>query len=94
MSIGREDIEHLAKLSRIAISDKEIESLRNDLEEILAYVSEIKNVTTGEIVPAIGEHRNVLRIDGEPHKPEAYRESLLEALPVREGDRAKVKKIL
>lgn len=94
MTIQCKDIEHLAGLSRISVSDAEIEGLRHDLEEILAYVSEIKNVATGEIMSTVGEVRNVLRDDENPHEVGKYREDLLTALPSREGNRALVKKIL
>lgn len=94
MIIQRKDIEHLAELSRMSVSNTEIEGLRHDLEEILAYVSEIKDVTTEEIASTVGEIRNVLRDDENPHEVGKYSEDLLAALPSREGNRALVKKIL
>lgn len=94
MAISREDIEHLAKLSRVAVSEEEIERFQGDLEEILGYVSEIKNVSTGELEPVLGEHCNVLRDDTNPHDGGLHQEDLLNALPDREGNYARVKKIL
>ena len=55
MAIELKDVEHLAGLARIAVSDSEKEVLRHDLEEILAYVSEIKDVAAELGEPAVGE---------------------------------------
>ena len=41
----KEDISHLAQLSRIALSDSEAESLATDITSILGYVSEIEEIT-------------------------------------------------
>ncbi len=55
MAIEFKDVEHLARLARISISDSEKELLKHDLEEILAYVSQVKDITTNIGVPTVGE---------------------------------------
>ncbi len=94
MIIELKDVEHLAGLARISISDSEKELLRHDLEEILAYVSQVKDVATNIGVPIVGELRNVMREDREPHESLMFTEVLLSAAPAREGNRLLVKKIL
>lgn len=94
MTIELKDVEHLAGLARIAISDSEKEALRNDLEEILAYVSQVKEVATGALVSEVGELYNVLRSDEDPHESGIFTEPLLDAAPLRKGDHLVVKKIL
>ncbi len=94
MAIELKDVEHLAGLARISISDSEKELLRHDLEEILSYVSNIKEVTAEIPTPAAGELCNVLRIDAEPHESGIFTEALLSAAPARQGNRVVVKKIL
>jgi aspartyl-tRNA(Asn)/glutamyl-tRNA(Gln) amidotransferase subunit C len=91
----KEDIEHLAKLSRIAVTDSEAESLAESISNILGYVSEI-NERTGDIqrVPDVGAVYNVLREDGEPHEAGIYTEALLSTAPIRDGQYIVVKKIL
>lgn len=49
--ITSEDIKRLAALARIGISAEEAESLRADLDRILAYVSELSSVPTDGIEP-------------------------------------------
>ncbi len=91
----KEDIEHLAKLSRIAVTEEEAQALASDISSILGYVSEIENATAdtkGE--KKVGALYNVMREDGEPHEASLYTEDLLNNAPVRQGQYIKVKKIL
>lgn len=91
------DVEHLAGLARIAISNNEKELLRHDLEEILGYVSQVKNAEergSNAEEREKGELYNVMREDDEPHQAGLYTEDILKQAPSREGDRIAVKKIL
>lgn len=103
MAVELKDIEHLAGLARIAVSDSEKELLRHDLEEILAYVSKIKEVEGGQLTTdttsrtfdgMLGEIRNVMREDEGAHEGGIFTEDILKQAPMREGDRVLVKKIL
>ncbi|MFZ2253274.1 MAG: Asp-tRNA(Asn)/Glu-tRNA(Gln) amidotransferase subunit GatC [Minisyncoccia bacterium] len=91
----KEDIEHLAKLSRIAIRDDEAVELAEDISSILGYVSEIEEITgSGEVEKKIGALFNVMREDTDPHAAGLYTEDLLNLAPERDGQYVKVKKIL
>jgi len=91
--ITREDIEKLASLARIKITDEEKESMRTDIESILAYVGQVKDLsgTVKDESPAL---RNVMRDDVVTHTSGEFTESLLALAPSREGNYLKVKKIL
>ena len=91
----KEDIEHLAKLSRIAIRDDEAVELAEDITSILGYVSEIEEITGNvEVEKKIGALFNVMREDTDPHAAGLYTEDLLNLAPERDGQYVKVKKIL
>lgn len=91
----KEDIEHLAKLSRIAVSEEESVSLAEDMSSILGYVSEIDEITGEKLgEKEVGPLFNVMREDGEPHPAKVYTEDLLSLAPLRDGQYVKVKKIL
>jgi len=94
MAIEIKDIEHLAGLARIAISDSEKVLLQHDLEGILAYVSQVTAVTAEMGEPTAGELRNVMRADTLPHESGVFTEDILSQAPRREGNRLSVKKIL
>ena len=94
MVIELKDVEHLAGLARIAVSDDEKKILQHDLEEILAYVSQVREVTAELGAPEVGELRNVMREDSEPHEGGVFTEEVLKQAPSREGNRVFVKKIM
>ena len=94
MAIELKDVEHLAGLARIAVSDSEKDILRHDLEEILAYVSQVTKVTAELGTPTAGELCNVMREDTEPHEGGIFTEEILKQAPSRDGNRVFVKKIM
>jgi len=93
--IDKKDIEKLAELSRIEISLEEKEILAGDMDAIIEYVSEIKNVGGDlNIEPEAGILKNVMREDEDPHEKGKYTEDILREAPQKEGDYIKVKQIL
>lgn len=92
--IGKEDIEKLAELSRIEVTEEESAKFSKDIEAILAYVNELTEIATEEPVKEAGVLRNVMREDEKPHDTGHYTEALLSASPDREKNYFKVKKIL
>lgn len=91
----KKDIEHLAKLARIEVTDVEAEKLAGDITNVLTYVSHIEAVV-GDVSSEkkVGALYNVMREDGEPHEAGIYTEDLLNAAPERDGQYVKVKKII
>lgn len=94
MSIEIKDVEHLANLARVAISESEKEDLKNDLEEILSFVSQIKEASVETITPDVGAHYNMMRDDEHPHEGGIFSEDLLSSAPSRKENHIVVKKIL
>jgi aspartyl-tRNA(Asn)/glutamyl-tRNA(Gln) amidotransferase subunit C len=94
--ISADDVKKLARLSRLALSDGEVEKLQGDITSILAYVDAIQKVPLPEtVVPSPHlQLENVMREDGEPHAASAYTEKLLAQAPRRESNYLKVKKII
>lgn len=91
----KEDIEHLARLSRIAVTPSEVEALQGEISSILEYVSTIQvmaGTTLTEKVP--GAVSNVMRADVVTNEPGEYTEAIMRELPARAGEFMKVKKIL
>ena len=91
--ITSKDIQNLADLARIKISDKEAESLTAEIDSILEYVSQVKNISADSEteVPVL---KNVMRDDVVTHSAGEFTETLLSLSPDREGNYIKVKKIL
>jgi len=87
-------MKQLALLSRIELSDDELETLRGEMEHILGYVEKVGELAPAERVLDAGVHRNVMRDDGDVRSAGMYTETLVTAAPGREGDFIRVKKIL
>ncbi len=92
----RDDIIHLASLSRLALSDTELDSLEKDLPSILAYVSAVTAIAADEATeePHVGVRHNVFRTDEVTNEPGSYTEALLSEMPERAGQYLQVQKIL
>lgn len=91
------NIERLATLSRIYVSTKEQKTLKSDIDSILSYVKQIKDISAEKILkvgPGIGKLRNVMREDIEPHKSGVYTKELLNEAPSVKNDYIEVKKII
>ena len=51
MSVSSEQVQHIAKLARIAMSDDEIERLVPELNNILGWVEQLSEVNTDGVEP-------------------------------------------
>lgn len=95
--MNKEEVQKLAKLARIDISETEAESLSQEFGSILSYVGEIKNAPASHEATQDRSGyalRNVMREDANPHESGIYTEALLAEAPKRKGDYVEVKKIL
>lgn len=91
----KEDIAHLAALSRIRVSDEELGALQGEFDAILGYVAQINDaVDVAATDPVLPAHANVLRKDEVTNGAGEYTEDLLNAAPKRYGQYVEVKKIL
>ena len=51
MSITRDDVAHLARLSRLALSDEELDHLAPQLDQIISAVAQVQEVAAEGIPP-------------------------------------------
>ena len=65
MSVTNEQVRHIARLARIAMSDEEIERLGPELNNILGWVEQLGEVNTDGVEPltAVIEQKLRLRED-------------------------------
>lgn len=91
----KEEILHLGRLSRIALTPTEVDTFQTSIDAILEYVSVVRNIASEEIgTPSVGARYNVLRADEITHPGGTYTDVLLKAMPKRDGQYLSVKKIL
>lgn len=92
------DIEKLAKLARIHLSEQEKESLLKDMDSILGYVKMVQKINVNKNDKKVGfssaYSRNILRDDENPNESGTCSEDLLASAPERKENYFKVKQII
>lgn len=91
----KEDIQTLAALARLNITDEECHAYAQDFEGILGYINSINAVD----VDGYDDHirsatTNIVRADDDSYESGQFSSSLIAAAPAYDGDFIKVKKIL
>jgi aspartyl-tRNA(Asn)/glutamyl-tRNA(Gln) amidotransferase subunit C len=92
--ISREDVEHVAALARLGLSDDEIDLMQGQLNRILEAVGQLQAVDTSSVGPTaqVIALENVMRDD--VARPSMSREAALGNAPQREGPMLRVPVIL
>jgi aspartyl-tRNA(Asn)/glutamyl-tRNA(Gln) amidotransferase subunit C len=93
-AISREEVAHLARLSRLAVTEQELDTFAGQLDVILQAVARVGEVAAADIPPT--SHSvpltNVLRDDVE--QPCLTPDEALSGAPDRADDRFRVPRIL
>lgn len=94
MALSADEVRHVARLARLALTDAEVEALAPQLSQILAYADQVGEVAAGDVEPTTHPFalRDVTRPD-EP-RPSLPREDVLAAAPHAEQDRFGVPRIV
>lgn len=94
MEITKEDVQYIAELARLQLSEEETELYRTQLKTILDWMEKLNSVDTLNVEPTLHVLgiKNVFRLD----IPEKFkdRDIILNNAPERELDFFKVKKVI
>jgi len=96
MSLTEAEVQKLASLSRMQLSEEEPGQFTKEIDSILGYVEQIKEVSE-ELTPKASSdipHRNILREDVSDRDLIEAGGSLVGAAPASQNNLLKVKKIL
>lgn len=94
--LTKTEVEHIAKLARLGITEEEKDKFGRELSAILEYIEELNRVNTEGVLPMAGgtELNNVMRED-EPRKIDLISEpSLVDQAPESKEGFIKVPRIL
>lgn len=89
-----DDVNKLALLARIDMSDVEKQEFLANMESILGYVDQIKKATIDGVEREVGSVRNVVREDVVENESGSFTEKILAQAPGTEDGFLKVKQIL
>ncbi len=94
MKLNRKDVEHVALLSRLELSENELDKFTGQLDAILEYIDVLNQVDTSAVEPMahVLDIRNVMRAD--EVQPSLPREAALQNAPDAEDGFFKVPKIV
>ncbi|MFH1995960.1 MAG: Asp-tRNA(Asn)/Glu-tRNA(Gln) amidotransferase subunit GatC [Candidatus Omnitrophota bacterium] len=95
MAISKEQVQHVALLSRLSLSDEELELYRKQLGSIIEYIDTLNKLDTDGVQPTshpLSSMKNVFRDD--ELKPSLSVEDALKNAPEREGDFFKIPKVI
>ncbi len=96
MQLSKDEIQHIAKLARLELTDAELEKYGGQLSAVLNYVDQLKEVDVKGVEPTaqVTGMTNVLREDEARDWDKAEIEEALKDAPEREGRFIKVKRII
>ena len=94
MEVSKEEILHIAKLSRLKLNDEEIEEYIKNLEDILNFVADVNSANVNELDITIGSNEkcNVFRKDEVVEFKDT--EALLQNAPTKERNMFKIPKVI
>ena len=90
------EIEHLATLARIKLTESEMVSLGEDLSSIVEYVSTVNDIADDAELsaPQVGARFNIFRADETTNQPNQYTTDIMAEMPTTDGRFMSVKKIM
>lgn len=89
------ELDKLATLARIKLTDADKQSLITEFDSILKYIDQLKKVEVSlDTEGRVGAVKNVARPDEVHSTSPQDREALLDEAPYREGDFIAVKKMI
>lgn len=94
MSISKEDVKHIAKLSKLNLTDDELEKYTNELSDIVDMANELANIDVEGVKPTahILDIKNVFRKD--EVQPSYDRELILKNAPSKDAGCVSVPKVV
>jgi aspartyl-tRNA(Asn)/glutamyl-tRNA(Gln) amidotransferase subunit C len=93
--ISHDDVQHLAQLSSLQLTDEEVSALQIDLENIVGYIQQLGELDTTGVEPTyqVTDLENVWRDDTVDNYG-IDKAALLALAPATEAEQVKVPKVL
>ena len=98
--ISKQDVQHIAKLTRIKLTERELKKFQKEFSAILDFFRLLKEVNTSKILASFHplEHylekkAEILREDMPGPEDPKVKEKLIESAPSKEGRHIKVKAV-
>ena len=94
MSIDKNTVKHIAKLARISLDEKKINSLSKDLSSIMEFIEKLNELNTEKITPLTSIIDASLSTRKDEPKSENIRDQILKNSPVKNEEFFVVPKVI
>jgi len=94
MPLSKKEIEKIAELARIELTDAEIKKLTGELSQILDYFDKLKELDTSGVDLGLAESENTNTTREDKPVKSSKQDKILKNAPAREGRYFKVKSVL
>lgn len=96
MKLAKEEIQHIADLARLELTDEELEKYGSQLSDVLSYIDQLKEIDVSDTEPTaqVTGLENVLREDEIEDWDKQEIEAALKQAPEIDNRQYKVKRVL
>lgn len=94
LMISKEEVQHIAKLARLELTEQETEKMQKDLTAILDYFEVLKGAPKPGVELHLVKPNNATRKDVAVQKPASLANNLIAGAPDKKDNYIKVKAIL
>ena len=94
MSIDKDTVKHIAKLARISLDEKKINSLSKDLSSIMEFIGKLNELNTEKTVPLTSIINASLRSRKDEVLDEKIRDQILKNSPEKNEEFFVVPKVI
>jgi aspartyl-tRNA(Asn)/glutamyl-tRNA(Gln) amidotransferase subunit C len=94
MSIDKDTVKHIAKLARISLDEKKINSLSKDLSSIMEFIGKLNELNTEKTVPLTSIINASLRSRKDEVSDEKIRDQILKNSPEKNEEFFVVPKVI
>ena len=94
MSVNTQQVRHIAKLARIAMSDAEVEAMVPELNAIIGWVEQLSEVNTDGVEPLTAVIDQKLRLRDDVVTDGSIRDAILANAPAAEHGFFAVPKVI
>lgn len=84
MSLSLKDVEHIAKLARLELTDEQKERYLGQLDSILAHVTKLQELDTTDVVPTANASVGQMPLRADAPRPGLEKDDLLKNAPQQE----------
>jgi aspartyl-tRNA(Asn)/glutamyl-tRNA(Gln) amidotransferase subunit C len=90
MSLSPQEVEHIANLARLELTDEQKGRFREQLEAILDHVAKLRELDTKNVAPTTSVSVGQMPLRKDESRPSLPKDDLLKNAPQRENDQFQI----